>query len=252
MYPLSPWRGETAASRDGIFRRVPCISNTPKFPWLSSPSLILKGFWFWDQDARILPCTMFRGPSAGPGRWVVSAINLHREVNIGRDLSKESSTPGNGFLWYDIDDLLCIHHHLDVARQLDLQSWFSSWRFQLDSVCTTVLCLSSWSDMCCFQNPCWLKAFTGDNYVKTLLKTVSGDGTPSQALLRHVASFDGGADNHSPRGPSFGEVSQLPILPVSIAIDNMGLDCVDQADPSRSRSPLPSSSPKFSVCKLSF
>ena len=25
MYPSSPWRGETAASRDGNFRRVPCI-----------------------------------------------------------------------------------------------------------------------------------------------------------------------------------------------------------------------------------
>ena len=51
------------------------MSNTPKFPSLSSPSLILKRFWFWDQDARILPCTMFRGPSAGPGRSVVSANN---------------------------------------------------------------------------------------------------------------------------------------------------------------------------------
>ena len=80
MYPSSPWRGETAASRDDNFRRVPCISNTPKVPSLSSPSLILKGFWFWDQDARILPCTMFRGPSAGPGRSVVSANKLDREV----------------------------------------------------------------------------------------------------------------------------------------------------------------------------
>ena len=80
MYPLSPWRGETAASRDDNFRRVPCISNTPKVPSLLSPSLILKGFWFWDQDARILPCTMFRGPSAGPGRSVVSANKLDREV----------------------------------------------------------------------------------------------------------------------------------------------------------------------------
>ena len=56
------------------------MCNTPKFPSLSSPSLILKGFWFWDQDARILPCTMFRGPSAGPGRSLVSANNLDREV----------------------------------------------------------------------------------------------------------------------------------------------------------------------------
>ena len=56
------------------------MSNTPKFPSLSSPSLILKGFWFWDQDAKMMPSTMFRGPSAGPGRSVVSANNLDREV----------------------------------------------------------------------------------------------------------------------------------------------------------------------------
>ena len=56
------------------------MGNTPKFPSLASPLLILKGFWFWDQDAKILPCTMFRGPSAGPGRSVVSANNLDREV----------------------------------------------------------------------------------------------------------------------------------------------------------------------------
>ena len=55
------------------------MGNTPKFPSLASPSLILKGFWFWDQDARILPSTlfstMFRSPSAVPGRSVVSANN---------------------------------------------------------------------------------------------------------------------------------------------------------------------------------
>ena len=28
------------------------MSDTPKFPSLSSPSLILKRFWFWDQDAK--------------------------------------------------------------------------------------------------------------------------------------------------------------------------------------------------------
>ena len=91
MYPLSPWRGETALSEMAIFDEYPVSSkvrmcNTPKFPSLSSPSLILKGFWFWDQDARILPCTIFRGPSAGPGRSVVSANNLDREVKGHRPI----------------------------------------------------------------------------------------------------------------------------------------------------------------------
>ena len=130
MYPSSPWRGETAASRDDNFRRVPCISNTPKVPSLSSPSLILKGFWFWDQDARILPCTMFRGPSAGPGTSVVSANNLDREVKGHGKFEHRPGSFGRVFntweraceicyrlIWW-IDDLLCIHYHLDVVRQL--------------------------------------------------------------------------------------------------------------------------------------
>ena len=102
------------------------MSNTPKFPSLSSPSLILKGFWFWDQDARLLlPCTMFRVPSAGPGRSVVSANNLDREVKRHGNFEKRPAffrrvfkSWQMVFVRYDIDDLLCIHHHLDVARQL--------------------------------------------------------------------------------------------------------------------------------------
>ena len=101
------------------------MSNTPKFPSLSSPSLILKGFWFWDQDARILPCTMFRVPSAVPGRSVVSANNLDREVKGHRKFEHRAAffrrvfkSWQRVFVRYNIDDLLCIHHHLDVARQL--------------------------------------------------------------------------------------------------------------------------------------
>ena len=101
------------------------MSDTPKFPSLWSPSLILKRFWFWDQDVRILPCTIFRGPSAVPGRSVVNANNLDRAVKRHENVEKR---PGSFrrvfkswqrvFVRYDIDDLLCIHHHLDVARQL--------------------------------------------------------------------------------------------------------------------------------------
>ena len=68
---------------------------------------------------------MFRGPSAVPGRSVVSANNLDREVKRHGHFEKR---PGffrrvfkswqRVFVRYDIDDLLCIHHHLDVARQL--------------------------------------------------------------------------------------------------------------------------------------
>ena len=101
------------------------MSNTPKFPSLSSPSLILKGFWFWDQDARILPCTMFRGPSAGPGRWVVSANNLHREVKIGRDLSEESSTPGKGFLW----DMISMIYDVSIITLTWQDSCIKRWQF---------------------------------------------------------------------------------------------------------------------------
>ena len=70
----------TLTWRDSCIKRWQFSTSTlyhPKFEWAS---LILKGFWFWDQDARILPCTMFRGPSAGPGRSEVSANNLDREV----------------------------------------------------------------------------------------------------------------------------------------------------------------------------
>ena len=69
--------------------------------------------------------TMFRGPSAGPGRSVVSANNLDREVKGHGNFEKRPGSFGRVFnTWervfvrYDIDDLLCIHYHLDVVRQL--------------------------------------------------------------------------------------------------------------------------------------
>ena len=69
--------------------------------------------------------TMLRGPSEGPGTSVVSANNLDREVKRHRHFEKRPGSFGRVFnTWervfvrYDIDDLLCIHHHLDVARQL--------------------------------------------------------------------------------------------------------------------------------------
>ena len=72
------------------------MSNTPKFPSLSSPSLILKGFW--DQDARILPCTMFSGQCKQSGSRGERAWKI---LNIGQDLSEESSTPGKFCeIWY--------------------------------------------------------------------------------------------------------------------------------------------------------
>ena len=83
------------------------MCNTLKFPSLASPSLILKGFWFWDQDARILPCTMFRGPSAGPGTSVVSANNLDREV---KGFEKRPGSFGRVFnRWKGMWDMLSIN-----------------------------------------------------------------------------------------------------------------------------------------------
>ena len=114
MYLSSPWRGETAASRDGNFRRVPRFIQSLNeqhsqisvtFVTFTHPERILI---LGDQDARILPCTMFRGPSAGPGRSVVSANNLDREVKGHRKFEKRPRSFGRVFntleraceIWY--------------------------------------------------------------------------------------------------------------------------------------------------------
>ena len=95
------------------------MSDTPKLPSLWSPSLILKRFWFWDQDVRILPCTIFRGPSAVPGRSVVNANNLDRAVKRHENVEKRPGSFRRVFKsWQRVFVRLCIHHHLDVARQL--------------------------------------------------------------------------------------------------------------------------------------
>ena len=126
----------TLTWRDSCIKRWQFSTSTlfhPKFECATLPSFrhfrhlhsSWKGFWFWDQDARILPCTMFRGPSAGPGRWVVSANNLHREVKIGRDLSEESSTPGNGFLW----DMISMIYYVSIITLTWRDSCIKTWQF---------------------------------------------------------------------------------------------------------------------------
>ena len=102
------------------------MSNTPKFPSLSSPSLILKGFWFWDQDARILLCTMFRGPSAGPGRSVVSANNLDREVKGHRKLEHRPASFGRVF---NTSERACeIWYRLIMMNRWSIMYPLSPWR----------------------------------------------------------------------------------------------------------------------------
>ena len=131
MYPSSPWRGETAASRDGNFRKYLVSSkvrmcNTPKLPSLWSPSLILKGFWFWEPDARILLCTMFRGPSPGSGRSVVSANNLDRNVKRHGHFEKR---PGSFGRVFNTSERACeIWYRLIMMNRWSIMYPLSPWR----------------------------------------------------------------------------------------------------------------------------
>ena len=110
------------------------MCNTPKFPSLSSPALILKGFWLWDQDARILPCTMFRGPSAGRGRSVVSANNLDREVKGHGKLEHRPGSFGRifstremVFVRYDIDQSMI--YYVSIITLTWRDSCIKRWQF---------------------------------------------------------------------------------------------------------------------------
>ena len=106
---------------------------TPKFPSLSPPSLILKGFWFWDQDTRILPCTMFRGPSAVPRRSVVSANNLDREVKRHGNFERPRSfrrvfkTWERVFVRYDIDQSMI--YYVSIITLTWRDSSIKRWQF---------------------------------------------------------------------------------------------------------------------------
>ena len=130
MYPSSPWRGETAASRDGNFRRVPRFIQSLN----EQHSQISVTFVTFTHPERILilgsgckdPCTMFRGPSAGPGRSVVSANNLDREVKGHRKFEKR---PGSFRRVFNTLERACeIWYWLIMMNRWSIMYPLSPWR----------------------------------------------------------------------------------------------------------------------------
>ena len=116
-----------------------------------------------------------------------------------KQLLPQSGRSPNLIFFLEISAWFCVHHsfvsqllkwHVLLSRPL-LFEGFHGWQLCKDIA----------------QNCLWRRdPFTSDTTFKNF---------KSVAIANYVsvASFDGGADNHSPSGPSFGEVSQLPFPP---------------------------------------
>ena len=113
MYPSSPWRGETAASRDGNSGRVPRIIQSSNeqhsqisvtFVTFTDPErgLILgsgcKDIALYNVQGSISSSWQISGQCKQSGSRGERAWKI---LNIGQDLSEESSTPGKFCeIWY--------------------------------------------------------------------------------------------------------------------------------------------------------
>ena len=115
MYPLSPWRGETAASRDGNFRREACIIQSSNerhsqvsvtlVPFTHPEKVLILGSGckhdaLYNVQGSISRSWQISGQCTQIwiARWK-GIENLRR----GRDLLEESSTLWKGHVRYDID-----------------------------------------------------------------------------------------------------------------------------------------------------
>ena len=113
MYPSSPWRGETAASKNGNFRRVPRFIQSSNvqhsqvsvtFVTFAHPERVVilgsgcKDIALYNVQGSISRSWQITGQCEQSGSRGERAWKI---LNIGQDLSEEYSTPGKFCeIWY--------------------------------------------------------------------------------------------------------------------------------------------------------
>ena len=137
MYPSSPWRGETAASRDGNSGRVPRIIQSSNeqhsqvsvtFVTFTHPERLLilgsgcKDDAFYNVQGSISRSWQISGQCEQSGSRGERAWKI---LNIGQDLSEESSTPGKGLLWV----LISMIYYVSIITLTWRDSCIKRWQF---------------------------------------------------------------------------------------------------------------------------
>ena len=142
VYPSSPWRGETAASRDGNSGRVPRIIQSSNeqhsqvsvtFVTFTHPERVLflgsgcKDIALYNVQGSISRSWQISGQceqsgSRGERAWTI--------LNIGQDLSEEYSTPGKFCeIWYWLNHDESMSYYVSIITLTWRDSCIKKWQF---------------------------------------------------------------------------------------------------------------------------